>query len=495
MREKIVFFLNGQRQEIGPEHAGVMLADYLRISRGLTGTKVVCAEGDCGACTVLRYQALTMGRPSASGPLFLPVNSCVMTMAQVDATSLVTVDALAEPELTPVQKAMVDCHGSQCGFCTPGFVMALTGLVEKRLCSKTPLNGPIEPQEARNALTGNLCRCTGYQPILDAATAIPLKQCTPVRNRFLTQAHQRELRSVARKPLFLRSDNFTLFAPVRLREAAHYLRKHKDARLISGGTDLGVLHNKRKIRLSNLVSLHLVPELHSIQILKGSRGKPTRISVGARASLSDLRLQVEGLVPELSRFLDLFASPQIKNIATLAGNVGNASPIGDTPPFLLVANAVVRAFGPSGSRAIPITKFFVGYRKTALKAGESIVAIEFDAPAKDEKLVLYKSSQRKDLDISTVNAAFRMMVRRGKIESIAIAMGGVAATPVRLHRTEKALLGAELDPSAAEHAVAALREELSPISDLRGSAAFRRVITENLLEKFLREAAAQGGEA
>ncbi len=488
MRETVIFYLNGQRQEAGPEDASMMLADYLRYRKALVGTKVVCAEGDCGACTVLSLV------PEKGQ--YLPINSCITTVAQMDGRSLVSVDALAVRQasgahsgLTPVQKAMVECHGSQCGFCTPGFVMALTGVVEKKLGSRSTGKKAIQPQEAKNALTGNLCRCTGYQSIIDAAVTIPVAKCSSVKDRFYSKAQEKDLKEATSNPVLLTGSEFSFHAPTSLKGAAGYLVKNPDVRMISAGTDLGVLHNKRKRQLRKTMSLHLIPVLGELKEL--GKGK---VRVGAKVTLTELRLFLKKRAPEFARYLDIFASPQIKNVATLIGNVANASPIGDTPPPLLVLGAKVHAYGKAGKRVIPIDEFFLGYRKTALKPDEFIAAIDFDLPKDSDTLALYKVSQRKDLDISAVSAAFRLEWRAGKKKSLRaarVAMGGVAATPVRLKRTEAALLEAGASPKALTQAIeqiaGVLQSEISPISDVRGTGAFRRVLAENLLRKFLEE--------
>jgi xanthine dehydrogenase small subunit len=482
MRTHAVLYLNGKRLEIGPQHAGQMLADYLRRARSLTGTKIVCAEGDCGACTVLVAFAGFKGGRGA--PAYFPVNSCILTVAQADGMSLVTVDALAEGDrLTPVQGAMMNAHASQCGYCTPGFVMAMTGLVEKRL--RADRHEPIGEREAKNALTGNLCRCTGYQPILAAACSLNLRACESVADRYMPAAQLKDLRAAVAKPLLIEGEEFRIFAPKTLKQACAALARDPEARLLAAATDLGVIHNKWRKRLRRVISLHLIPELYEIRRLKGGR-----ISVGARVSLSRLREFIQDDIAEFARFLDLFASPQIKNIATLIGNVANASPIADTPPFLLVADALIEVAGPKGKRSIPIEKFFIGYRQTALKRGEIISAVSFQPPDKSESLALKKVSERKDLDISSVNAALRVNwadKKARRIRDARLAFGGVAATALRLRKTEAVLTGQALDPERLELAVKTMHQEISPISDLRGRSAFRRVLAENLLRRFFAE--------
>jgi xanthine dehydrogenase small subunit len=482
MRDYALFYLNGTRHEVGGDSAGLMLADWLRVERGLSGTKVVCAEGDCGACSVLRY----VPRRGAKGkPLFLPVNSCILTVAQMDGSSLVTVDALArESELSPVQGAMRECHGSQCGFCTPGFVMALTGLVEKKLRAKSLQEGRLGVQETKNALTGNLCRCTGYQPILDAARSIDLALCESVAERFYSKAQEKDLLSARSKPVTIEGAEFRFHAPKSPKAASLYLKKNRDARIVSGATDLGVVHNKRKLRLDHVVSFHLLDRLDEIKVAS------KRVRVGARVTLSELRRAIREPIPEFARFLDLFASPQIKNVATLVGNLANGSPIGDTPPFLLVAKATVFVAGAKSARKLPLEEFYLGYRKLALKPGEWVESVEFDVPKPAELLRLAKVSQRKDLDISAVNAALRVQWKGAPSDRLAsrvlLAMGGIGATPLRLPRTEAALTGAVIDAATVERAVETLQSEITPISDLRGTQAFRRVVAENLLRSFFR---------
>ncbi len=488
-RNHILFYLNGERHEVSSEHAGLMLSDYLRYQKQLTGTKIVCAEGDCGACTILRLY------PSQRSQLFLPINSCITTLAQMDGSSLISVDALAKLDLddqggipheragyTPVQKAMMTCHGSQCGFCTPGFVMALTGLVEKKLASSAT---NISSQEAKNSLTGNLCRCTGYQPIIEAACSIPIQECDSVLKNFYSAKQKKDLLQSQALSISLRTETFEFFAPLHLKDAVTYLKKNKDARLIGAGTDLGVVHNKRKLRLNQLLSLHLIKDLYTIKKQKNSR-----VSVGARVTLSELRTYLKNQIPEFARFLDLFASPQIKNIASLVGNVATASPIGDTPPFLLTMNAEVEGVGPKGKRLIPLESFFISYRKTDLKAGEMITFIHFDIPKKTEELAIYKVSQRKDLDISAVNFAIRLEWtdhKKSQIKNLKLAVGGVAGIPLRLYKTEKVLEGRSPTSENLNEAIQKLHLEITPLSDLRASQAYRHLVTENLLQKFFRE--------
>jgi xanthine dehydrogenase small subunit len=475
MRKKIVFYLNGQRKEEGPEKASMMLAEYLRYDQSLTGTKIVCAEGDCGACSVLRFFPHVKGTDAGN---YLPINSCITLVAQLDGSSLVTVDALKKnDELHETQKAMVSCHGSQCGFCTPGFVIALTGLVEEKL-SKKDLEVGIE--EAKNCMTGNLCRCTGYQPIVNAALAIDLSHCESVKERFYSEKQEAELIKTYNESALLESDEFTFFAPKTLKEALEFLKLYPDTRIMAAATDLGVVHNKRKIKLDKLLSLHLITELYEIK----QSGK--EIKFGARVTHTEFRHFIKDKVPEFATYLDVFASPQIKNIGTIIGNVANASPIGDTPPALLALDATVCILGPQGEREVPMASFFLAYRKTSLVHGEIITAVKFNIPGDNSTVRFYKNSNRKDLDISAINLAIRIEWKdkaKKEINDISIAAGGVAATPLRFTKTE-AYLKNNFD---VDGATAVLHGEFSPISDVRASSAYRHILIENLFRKFFVE--------
>lgn len=471
MRNKIVFYLNGKRKEVGAEHASMMLAEYLRYDQSLTGTKIVCAEGDCGACSVLRLFPHVHGTDTQN---YIAVNSCITLVAQLDGSSVVTVDALKKDgELTPPQKAMVECHGSQCGFCTPGFVMAITGLVEEKLQRK---DMKVDEQEAKNCMTGNLCRCTGYQPIVNAAMSVNLAECESIKKRFYSEKQEVDLTKVYAESVYVESEDFKFFAPKTIAEATDYLKLNPDARIMASATDLGVVHNKRKTKLNHLLSLQQISELYKIE-QNGSE-----IKFGARVTHTEFRHFMKDKLTEFASYLDIFASPQIKNISTIVGNVANASPIGDTPPVFLSLDAVV----VTNKREIPISKFFLAYRKTALEMGELITHIKFNLPSKDSSVRYFKYSSRKDLDISAVNFAIHVDWKdkaKKEIRDIRIAAGGVSAIPLRLFKTEE-FLKKSFD---VEGAVKELHQEFNPLSDLRASAAYRHVLIENYLRKFCAE--------
>lgn len=475
MRNKIIFYLNGVRKEVGPKEASMMFAEYLRYDQGLTGTKIVCAEGDCGACSVLRFFPHVEGTDALN---YQPINSCITLVAQLDGSSLVTVDALKQGDkLHEAQKCMVECHGSQCGFCTPGFVIALTGLVEEKIIKSEK---SINAVEAKNCMTGNLCRCTGYQPIINAALNIDLDQCESLKKRFYSEQQEVELTKIFSQSAFIQSDDFIFFAPKTLKEATDFLKLHPDARILGSGTDLGVVHNKRKISLTKLLSLHQISELYKIELINGE------IKLGARVTHTEFRHFIKDTVSEFADYLDIFASPQIKNIATVVGNVANASPIGDTPPALLALKANVSILGPAGERTIPLENFFLAYRKTDLQHGELISHISFKVPERNSAIRFFKYSNRKDLDISGVNFAIKLDWdddSKKKIKDITIAAGGVAPTPIRFKKTED-FLKRNLD---IDGAVKELHTEFTPLSDLRATSAYRHILIENYFRKFFSE--------
>lgn len=480
MRNKIVFYLNGKRKEESADKASMMLAEYLRYEQSLTGTKIVCAEGDCGACSVLRYfPHIPHGKDSGN---YLPINSCITTVAQLDGSSIVTVDALKKDnELHESQRAMVECHGSQCGFCTPGFVMSITGLVEEKLDKKEVT---ITPQEAKNCMTGNLCRCTGYLPIINAAMSVDLAKCESVKERYFSQTQSDDLSKAFKETVSLVSEDFSFYAPKTLKEALSYLKDHPDTRIIGSATDLGVVHNKRKIRLLKLLSLHLMEELYEIKVVANE------VQLGARVSLTEFRHFIKDKVPEFARYIDVFASPQIKNIGTLVGNVANASPIGDTPPVLLSLDAKVIIMGDQGLYEVALSNFFIGYRKINIRPGEIITGLKFPLPQKNTSLRFFKNANRKDLDISAVNFAIRVDWKddqKNAIADVRLAAGGIAATPLRLKKTETFLKNHPLNQTNLELAIKELHSEFNPLSDVRASAAYRHVLVENFIRRFFAE--------
>ncbi len=477
-RSFIRFALNGLIHEVQGADVYRMLGEYLRSQLLLTGTKIVCAEGDCGACTVLRAHSSSS---KVRNTRFEPINSCMTTLLQLDGSQLLTIEALAKDQvLSPIQKSMVDHHGSQCGYCTPGFVMALTGLFDQN---------PSQPteQSIKNHLTGNLCRCTGYTPIIEAAKSVDAAAIEPLRKRFMSAQITKALKETQLIPIEIKTAQGTLSAPLTMNAISALLNKQPKAKLLASGTDLAVQVNKGKINLGDLISLHLVPELYA------SSHKSFIYHFGAKVNLEEVRRLCAQAIPEFSALLNVFASPQIKNSATLVGNIANASPIGDTLPFLLVADGKVTVSRKARARVVPLTELFTAYRQLALAPGEWISSVSFRAPLKTEVLRLYKASTRKDLDISTVSIAFLFDLKKSakgfppKILSARIAVGGIAAIPLRLTRVEDFLQNKNLDQAIASEAQRIIQDEVHPLSDHRGSVAYRRLLLRNFFQQFCDE--------
>lgn len=455
MRDHIAFHINGREHRIAGRQIFSTLANWLRYDEGATGTKIVCEEGDCGACTVLI-------RRSADED-FAPVNSCIQSLFQLDGASIITVEGLKQNgELTSVQDAMVRLHGAQCGYCTPGFVVAMSALYER--CDR------VNEQQVRDGLTGNLCRCTGYEPIIKAALAVNGAEMPKLRDRYPSLPD-------ARDPVHIEG----FFAPATLEDAVRFKAANRGCTIVQGATDVGVWMTKRHFTAPAILSLGKIEALHGITQENG------HIAVGANVSLTKFESFIEERIPELHRILKIFGSPQIKNAGTLAGNIANGSPIGDTLPYLFVADAQLELAGTGGTRLVSINSFYKGYKQFDLQPDEIITSVF--VPVVSDTIKLYKVSRRKDLDISAFTAAIRMRVN-GYIEEARIAYGGVAPTVIRLPKTEAFLAGKAPSLALFERAGEIARDEVKPIADVRGSAEYRLELAQNIMCKFFCEALA-----
>jgi xanthine dehydrogenase small subunit len=448
MRDHILIHINGREHRIDGETAFDTLANYLRQDVAATGTKIVCEEGDCGACTVLTRRAADTD--------YRPVNSCILSLAQLDGSSIVTVEGLRDAAgLHPVQEAMVQCHGAQCGYCTPGFVVAMAGMFER--CDR------VDEKQVRDGLTGNLCRCTGYEPIIKAALAVDGAPVAKMRDRYPNLPDASDSVQVG-----------TFCAPATLDEAIAFKRNHSGCAIVQGGTDVGVWVNKRNYAAPAMLSLSKIASLNELREEDGA------IVVGANTTLADFETFIAERIPELAGILAVFGSPQIKNAGTLVGNIANGSPIGDTLPYLFVAGATLALNG--STRTVPVDRFYIGYRKFDLHPDEIITSVRL--PIVHDTLKLYKVSRRKDLDISAFTAAIRLAITGDRIDRATIAYGGVAPTVIRLPRTEAFLAGRTAALDTFEHAGRIARDEIKPISDVRGSADYRLQLAENIMAKF-----------
>ena len=480
----IRFVLDGTAHDVPALDPNTTLLTYLRDELGRRGTKEGCAEGDCGACTVV------VTEPGPDGALrYRPINACIALLASVDGRELLTVESLSarrEP-LHPVQEAMVTHHGSQCGFCTPGIVMSLFALYKQR--------DSITREDVNECLAGNLCRCTGYRPIVDAGLAMHDVARGRIAHSRLTRLPgvDGEEESQLREQLcsWQRADgarfanamtDTVLDMPASLTDALDILARAPDATVVAGGTDLGLRITKSHERFKHLVGLGRIEALHGI------RKSADTVRIGAATPLEDVYLSLRGLWPALDELWSRFASPPIRHAATLGGNIANGSPIGDSMPALMVLDAELELVERDGSRRVPLADFYAGYRQTVLRPGELIAAIHLPMPRADTRYFVRKVAKRYDQDISAVCVAFNAKVSEGVLSHVRVALGGMAATPSRARATEAALAGArpQEEGEALESRVRlALVEDFQPISDFRASAGYRIQVAGNVMNHFL----------
>jgi xanthine dehydrogenase small subunit len=465
-RHTLRFIRNGQRVELDGVPADAMLLSVIREQLGACGTKEGCAEGDCGACTVVVAEA-----DGNDGLRFRAINSCIRPAHAIAGMALFTVEDLdtADGALHPVQQAMVDTHGSQCGFCTPGFIMSLFGMYQRH----TAIGRPISRRTAEVELAGNLCRCTGYRPIIDAACALsdyPLRELDTV-------ALRRQLDALASERNTHSSEVSDYLLPETLRQALEWRASRPQALILAGATDVGIWINKLHQQASCILDLSRVQELRKIVL------NDNALIIGASVPLADAFAAIIGLVPSLAGFLERFAGLPIRESATLGGNVANGSPIGDSMPLLIAMNAEVHLQSIEGQRVSSLENFYLGYRKPDIRAGEIITSIRIPRPAPDSMVKAYKISKRFDDDISAVCLALALRISNARIVDVRIGVGGVAATPVRAVATEAALSGKPWNMASINEAARVLAGEFSPISDMRASATYRRQVLEGLLSR------------
>ncbi len=453
MAQSLRVWINGSEERISGVAPTTMLLDYLRAS-GRVGTKEGCAEGDCGACTVA-----VRGERGVQA-----VNSCIVPLGAVSNYEIVTAEGLVRNGvLHPVQEALARAGGSQCGYCTPGFVMSLFA-------------AQYSGERGDGVLEGNLCRCTGYLPIREAARS---PSAPAADDPYFTSTQPAEAADYS-----VGDEHF--FSPRSLKGALELLSLHPGAKPIAGGTDVGVELNKVGRRNAVLVSLAGVPELR--RLTETAAG----LELGGALTLSELEARLGGRVPLLETMLRSFAARQIRNRATLAGNLATASPVGDLAPVLLACGARVKLVSLGGERTVALSDFFTGYRTTVQRPGELIASVTVPKPDAPRLEAVYKVGKRGADDISTVAAAFSLELKADKIVTSArLAYGGVAATPVRALEVEQFLIGRPWTERTAAEAAGRLRGLFTPLSDLRGSAEYRRALVGNLFEKFFYEHSAE----
>ncbi|UWQ38194.1 xanthine dehydrogenase small subunit [Leisingera aquaemixtae] len=456
----LTFRLNGETVRITDARPTVTLLDWLREEQGLTGTKEGCNEGDCGACTVM----VTDSRGSKA------LNACILFLPQLQGKSVRTVEGASGPDgsLHPVQQAMVDHHGSQCGFCTPGFIMSMV---------TAHANGATDFDDQ---LAGNLCRCTGYAPIIRAAEAA---KDTPVPGWIADEASfsfPEILRGEAEGRGAAPPSDQPAAAPPMLPgsadELADLFERRPDATLVAGATDVGLWVTKQLRRLPQMIFLGGCDDLKGIEVTDST------VRIKAMADMNDLRTAMEPLHPSFAEMLRRFASQQIRAAATVGGNIANGSPIGDTPPALIALGATLHLRKGDSRRELPLEDFFLDYGKQDRQPGEFVEAVSF--PRQPDALKVYKLSKRFDQDISAVLGAFNVTVINGKVSAARIAFGGMAGIPKRAAHVEAALTGQPWTGAAIAAAAAAFDQDFTPMTDMRASAEYRLETARNMLLRY-----------
>lgn len=464
MSDTVRFILDGEVIELTDIDPTRTVLQFLREDLCRKGSKEGCAEGDCGACTVVVAEKTR----SRDGVSLKAINSCIQFMPTLHGKELITVESL-RPDgapLHPVQQAMADCHGSQCGFCTPGFVMSLFALYKTH---ENPSRTDID-----DALAGNLCRCTGYRPIVHAARtmyALPSPTAEIVHADMLENLDSQE--SIA-----IEFGERRFFAPVTKADLAQLLADYPNATILAGGTDVGLWVTKQHRELEIIIYTGRVAELCDIA------ETDTHIEIGAAVTLSDTMQVITRHYPELEELFRRFASPPIRNAGTLGGNIANGSPIGDSMAALMVMGSTLRIHSVLGERETKLEDFYIDYQVQDLRSGEFLSTVRIPKPSPGAILRSYKISKRFDQDISAVCIACRLELSEGKAAGFAMACGGMAAIVKRASNCEAALLGADWNEAAIERAAEALAEDFTPISDMRASAEYRLLVTQNLLRRF-----------
>lgn len=488
----IRFVLDGEVHEVRGIAPSRSVLQYLREDLGRTGTKEGCAEGDCGACTVV------LAESDGDRLQCRAVNACIQFVPTLDGKALFTVESLkrADGGLHPVQQALADGHASQCGFCTPGFVMSLFALYKN---AAAPSRAAID-----DALAGNLCRCTGYRPIVDAARKMYELASAGLAEEWAglacgasspaaTQSEQAllaQLQAIARsQPLAAAAAGAVFHAPRTVDQLAALRLRHPQARLLAGGTDVGLWVTKQLRDLGDIIYVGEVAELAQLRVTA------THLDIGAAMSIAALQPALIDHFPEMRELLCRFASPPIRNAATLGGNIANGSPIGDAmPPLIALGTKLVLRRGEA-VREMELEAFYLDYQKTALREGEFVerILIPLHDQVRQTRFRVYKLSKRTDQDISALCGAFWLVLRAGRVQAVRLAFGGMAAIPRRARRCEAALLDREWSEATATAAGALLEADFQPIGDMRASAAYRALAARNLLKRFYLETA--GGDA
>ncbi|MCP4201660.1 MAG: xanthine dehydrogenase small subunit [bacterium] len=494
--DPIRFILDGEVRTIRDIDPNTTVLNYLRETLRRTGTKEGCAEGDCGACTVV------LGTLDGDRVRFRALNSCIQFVPTLDGKALFTVESLRAPDgtLHPAQRAMIECHGSQCGFCTPGFVMSMFALYKSE----------PKPSRARinDMLAGNLCRCTGYRPILEAAEKMYALSGngngtwthSPYSAEHGDRPSPGELEMVERLRSIQRSGTLAVtgpnlagetrryYAPTKIEDFAELVERHPDAYILAGGTDIGLWVTKNQMDLDTVIYLGDVEELKALE------ATGAHIEVGAAVSVSDAQGLIGEHFPDMGEMYRRFASPPIRNAATIGGNVANGSPIGDSMPGLIALGASLVLRRGKQTRELPLDEFYIAYQQTALDPGEFVERVRIPLEPADRQLRMYKISKRFDQDISAVCGAYAFRLNDDRVRDVRICYGGMAAIPKRATECERALEGRRWNESTLAEGMAALDRDYTPISDMRASLEYRQMVTRNLLKKLFLETSGWQGD-
>ncbi|WP_163267514.1 xanthine dehydrogenase small subunit [Chelativorans alearense] len=478
IRNEIRFLLNGRKVALADVRPGETLLDFLRLDRRLTGTKEGCAEGDCGACTVL------VGRLSGGRLVYESVNACIRFLASLDGCHVVTVEHLkrADGSLHPVQQALVDFHGSQCGFCTPGFVMSLYALWMREPQPST--------QAIEKALQGNLCRCTGYEPIVRAARAVSSygeAGADPLAvERAAVVAEIEAMKDGAR--VEIGKGHERLVIPAGVDDLAAVLEAEPDATIVAGATDVGLWVTKFMRDIAPAVFIGGLEELRAVS------EEDSVLTIGAGVSYSEALPHLAVRIPALGPLIDRVGGEQVRNMGTIGGNIANGSPIGDMPPPLIALGARLTLRKGKERRTIPLEDFFIAYGRQDRRPGEFVEAVHVPLPDAGTHFAAWKVSKRRDEDITAVLGAFNLALNAdGKVTGVRVAYGGMAATPKRAAAVEAELIGKTWTAGTVERAMGAYERDFTPISDTRASAAYRMLTAKNLLKRFFLETSGAGG--